>query len=143
MSIERKTLPYEIMIRFNGGAAHQIGSLGDFCGAHFIEAETVVDTDSGEVLSYKPGEAKALPDDMIGKYLTEQFGQVHAGFTAMELERDEARSELKRIVDAYAQNSKDVTAQIESLQRKIAELEKMRTDVVAAAGSILQLASAS
>lgn len=58
MAIERKIVPYEVLIRFNFDPKD--GPLGQFRGAHYIESEAVIDTETGELINYRPGQALGL-----------------------------------------------------------------------------------
>jgi hypothetical protein len=131
MPIERQTHPYEITIRFNFGAEHQCrGALGDFCGAHYIEGTAVVDTDTGEVLTYAPGQAQDLPREKVQEYLGTKFGQVEAGYRAMIVERDRAIGDLATFTAAAKQQNELLAAERDALKAECdALLERARSAV--------------
>jgi hypothetical protein len=84
--LERRALPYEILIRFDEAGAYK--------GAHFIETSLVVDTDTNKVVASKPGLAQVLPNEMIKAYVTPQFRHFETTLRAMKWERDELRERL-------------------------------------------------
>ena len=49
-----------------------------FQGAHYIEAETIIDTDSGKVIDCRPGTARELPRDKVTEFLGERFVEFEA-----------------------------------------------------------------
>ena len=104
MAIEQKKLPYEILLRFNHG--HMAGQLGAFAGAHFIEADAIIDTASGEVLSYKPGIAQELPLAQVVPYLGEKFSlfeaQLRATAAALEDALQTVATQQQRIAELEA-----------------------------------------
>lgn len=124
MSIEKKSgLFYELLIRGNFGAEHQPDTeLGAFAGAHYIEGEAFVDTDTGEVIQYKPGPAQPLPQDKVVAFLGEKFVTFEASMRELQGKHDA----LIKQTDA------DLTAaqqQIKQLQSEKDDIAKERADL--------------
>lgn len=109
MAIERKTVFYELLLRGAYGGDHQVDDggvklpVGAFCGGHYIEADVVIDTDTGEVLQFKPRPAQPLTRDKIEDFLgaratafIESHNAVQAERDAIKAERDALRRDLQR-----------------------------------------------
>jgi hypothetical protein len=92
MAISQKTVPYEVLIRFNWEP--EFGALGIYRGAHYIEATVLTDDATGEVLSYKPGDAQPLPQDGIVSYLGTQFVQINLTVTGLQAQLETAQADL-------------------------------------------------
>lgn len=80
---------YEILIR--GISTPKDGKkLGDFSGAHMIEAEAIVDTETGEVIQFRPCDAKPLDRNKIAGYLGDRFVQFDENLRAAQANEQEA-----------------------------------------------------
>jgi hypothetical protein len=101
MAIEQKSgLLYEILIR----GEHQDGArLGGFSGAHYIEATALVDSETGNVVSYAPGPAVELPREKIADYLGTKFANFESSMRALQIERDAMAKELDALRARLAQ----------------------------------------
>jgi hypothetical protein len=117
MPIEKKPgLFYEILVR---GICDDPARLGEFSGAHLIEAEAYVDTEggpdgAGEVLQYKPGAAQDLPRDKVVAYLGDRF-------VTFEAQIRDLKQKLAA-ADTAAQSAATATAgQIAAFDAKLAE----------------------
>lgn len=151
--IERKTgLLYEILLRGNFDDAAR---LGHFKGGHLIEAEAVVDTDTGEVVSYKHGNPVPISEARARQYFGEQFASFNAGFDAMrarnaQLESDlnAARSEagelttqLKATIDNLAAANAQIAGLVMEIESKDAQLAAASAELSAAATELSHLTS--
>jgi len=125
--IERKTgLLYELLIRGNFDDATR---LGQFNGGHLIEADAIVDTDTGQVISYNHGAPVPISEERARKYFGEQFTSFNAGFDTLkanlvkiEASRDEARSELAEVRAKLIKANSD----LEKMQSEQAETIKAK-----------------
>lgn len=90
--IERKTgLLYELLLRgnFDDGA-----NLGAFKGGHLVEAEAVVETETGEIISYRHGNPVPIPEAQATQYFGKQFAAFNAGFDALGIENAKLAADL-------------------------------------------------
>jgi hypothetical protein len=139
MAIERKTgLFYELLIRGHYGGAHQtVGELGAFEAAHYIEAEAVVDTATGEVIQVKPGPAVELPRDKIVSFLGDRFADFESGHRALAAERDQLAASVAdltaKLKQAEADRDAAHTAQAQAADR-LAKVTAHISSAAAAAG---------
>lgn len=92
-------VPYEILIRFNFGGAHQQQGvpLGSFEGAHYITGSGIHDNKTGEIISYKPGDAQPLPRERIVELLGEKFADFEAGFRGLEVKNTALNADLQKL----------------------------------------------
>lgn len=119
MTIEKKTLAYEVLIRFSQGAEHQSSKdLGKFEGAHYIDAVAVVDTTTNEVISYRLNAPKVLLQDQIDTYLKGALAQFEAGVRAITEERDTISMEY----DTAIARGNELESSLKNLQAQHKEL---------------------
>jgi len=140
--IERKSgVLYELLIRgdFDSGA-----NLGQFKGGHLVEAEAVVDTDTGEVLSYKQGAPVPISADRAKEYFGEQFASFNAGFDALkskniqlQADLDGANAKLAKLADelksagsALAEVSADVGSKLAGLAVVGSQIAGLSTEMM-------------
>lgn len=93
MGIEKKIVPYEVLLRFGHNAPHQDVKPGEFAGAHFQEAELVVDDATGELYSTKLLPPVAVERERLAALCGEQAAQFSAGYDAAIAVRDTAVKE--------------------------------------------------
>lgn len=108
MALIKKTgLLYEILIR----GVHTPGDgaqLGEYQGAHLIEAEAIVDDETGEVVQYKPGVAQELKREQVEKYLGARF----VTFDEQMRSARDAVATAQRQLDEAVQESSSLKKQI-------------------------------
>lgn len=102
--MEKKTVPYEILIRFGFGGDNQTCKPGEFSGAHYIMADLIVD-DDGSIISTRIGHAQDISEELLKPFVGEQIAAINAGMNSIK----------KQLSDSVADN--------EQLNNKIQELE--------------------
>lgn len=117
MALVKTTIPYEILIRFNWG--HLPGKLGDYAGAHFIEAEVIKDDETGEVINIKPGQAQPLDRDKIEAYIGAAILNIDQQIQQMRDALDTATAQR----DALVEKSGDLIAEINNLRKTAASIQ--------------------
>lgn len=98
MAIEKRTTPYEYLVRFNAD--------GSIAGQHIKYLERVTDTVTGEVYSEKEGHALSVGDAKSAVMLAAALGAVGAGLsraTAVEKTKREAAEAEVRKLEAKAE----------------------------------------
>lgn len=113
MAIERKKDLYEILIRF--------GPEG-LSGAHAIDLERVIDTETSELLAERQGAARPITLEEVGAYLGEKNA-------ALIESLEGARAEVDRLGSALAETQAE-------LDRRSAELATAEARLAAVAGAL-------
>lgn len=111
MAIEKRTSLYELLVRFHGPSV---------TGVHVIDLEELVDTDTGEVLSAKPGPPKALDPAEVGDVL----GAALAPLQAVQAITDE-RDQAKAAANAAMARARAAGEQVQELSNML-EREKLK-----------------
>jgi hypothetical protein len=122
MPLEKQSgLFYEILIRGVCTADPQ-RQLGDIAMAHYIEGEAVIDTDTGEVVQYKPGPAQDLPTDQVASYLGDKLTAFEAQLRALERRLAYGESAADAAAAAAAASLAEKEAAIAARDARIADL---------------------
>jgi hypothetical protein len=117
--VKQSGIPYEILIRFaHPDSVDKAIKLGDLVEAHYIDAEALVDADSGEVIQYKPGEARVLPRDKVEDYLGDRFVAIEAQQRDLQARLEQSIADGKAALD---QAGADATAAAEAAAKQLAD----------------------
>lgn len=109
MPIEKQTRPYEILVRLDENG---------FVGAHYVELEMLVDTDTSEILQQKVGTPQAVTEQNVDSLISTANVTTMQDNTALIAQRDALQTQVDEN-DAVV-TAKD--AEIASLQTQITDL---------------------
>jgi hypothetical protein len=156
MPIVKKTIPYEILIRFGFGGGHQSVKPGEYSGAQYQEATIVYDDETGEAFGAPViGDPQDVPQEKLIGLLGDKFAAVVAGVNAMtaaamarvaaaESDRDaavkSARDERDAAVKAEQEAAAGAATQIASLTAQLAAAHqalRQYDDLASAAASLI------
>lgn len=93
MPIERQSSLYELLIRFDGAKV---------LGVHIIDLEKIVDTDTGEIISAKPGRPKPLDPAEVGEVLGKALEPMQQLYDLIG-QRDEALAKHNEAMGKFRQ----------------------------------------
>lgn len=103
MAIIKKTVPYEILIRFGFGGDHQICNLGEFSGAHYRTADLLIDDATGSpVAPPVVGHAQEVPQDRLADLVGSQMSAINAGVDGLKNQLLAAQQRLEEYAQTIA-----------------------------------------
>lgn len=122
MSIEKRTVPYEIFIRFEHG---------EFKGAHLGELEQFLE--DGKVVSETELPVRPITEAECGKYIGEQSAKLIEAADAARAEAVAIREEAARqMADTAGAAADKVAAAEQAREEATAEAERLASELAAA-----------
>lgn len=129
MAIIKRTVPYEILIRFGFGGDHQACQPGEFSGAHYRTADLLTDDATGElVASPVVGHAQEVPQDKLAALVGSEMAAINAGVASLKAELLAAQE----LAAARAQTIADQAVAIQAGRNHAEEQDKTMKEQAAA-----------
>ena len=117
MAITKKTVPYEILIRFGFGAEHQTCKHGEFSGSHYRTADLLID-DAGKVFNVSVGHAQDVPQEKLASLVGANMASLNSGVDNLKAQLLASREQCETQQATIAQHE----ASISALAAKIKEM---------------------
>lgn len=124
MAIIKKTVPYEILIRFGFGGDHQACALGEFSGAHYRTADLIIDGETGELVAApNVGHAQDVPQAQLAALVGEQMAAINAGVDGIKRQLADAQAEVETCRETIAAHERTIANQRGVIEAAQAEAE--------------------